>query len=228
VSAESYFVAAEIQEKPDLTLLHSVVLDCMRLNIPVKLYVAFPEKEGHNPLKEIDKAHKIGLGIIEVRDAGVHVVKEAVPLSLWGYRLDRLRFPAKYRSLLADAENTYRDGSPAKGCGLIYDEIEDLTRKLAIATHKKGMWRTAPTLNLQTGPWHKVMEQFERNLIKARYRALTGTLLHRIMGITGHRNESGHKPSSAAQRVRRDAELRTRFESAIDLLYEIVRLPKVK
>jgi len=46
-------------------------------------------------------------------------------------------------------------------------------------------------------------------------------LLARILGITEHRNELGHKPRNRAARVKRDQELRTRFEAAADLLFDV-------
>lgn len=42
-----------------------------------------------------------------------------------------------------------------------------------------------------------------------------------MSGTTGLRNESGHKPKNRADLIKRDSQLRTRFESAADLLLEL-------
>jgi hypothetical protein len=55
---------------------------------------------------------------------------------------------------------------------------------------------------------------------------LTTSLLARIVGVTAHRNESGHKPTSLKQRMKRDQELKTRFEGGIDLLRELLDAAK--
>lgn len=51
---------------------------------------------------------------------------------------------------------------------------------------------------------------------------LTPAFLARIHGVTPHRNESGHKPANEELLKKRDRELRTRFESAVDLLGDLI------
>jgi hypothetical protein len=46
-------------------------------------------------------------------------------------------------------------------------------------------------------------------------------LLMRVAALTDVRNDSGHKPKNRAARTKRDHELRTRFESAIDVLRDL-------
>jgi hypothetical protein len=41
--------------------------------------------------------------------------------------------------------------------------------------------------------------------------------------MTTHRNESGHKPDSLKVLAKRDRELRTRFESAADTLFDLIQ-----
>jgi hypothetical protein len=53
----------------------------------------------------------------------------------------RGEFPPRYRSALADAENTFRNGSPAQGCLLVQQEIEQLSRRIARKTQTKNLWR---------------------------------------------------------------------------------------
>jgi len=43
-------------------------------------------------------------------------------------------------------------------------------------------------------------------------------LLIRVAALTDVRNDAGHKPRNRAERMKRDRELRTRFESAVDVL----------
>jgi hypothetical protein len=47
-----------------------------------------------------------------------------------------------------------------------------------------------------------------------------------MLGVTPHRNESGHKPKNQQQLTKRDMQLRTRFEGAADLLSEFLTAAK--
>jgi hypothetical protein len=172
-----------------------------------------------------------GLGVIEIRDSTIAVLHEALPLSLFGYRLDRLRFPKKFRGTLLEAENTFRS-SPPKACGIIYDEIEEISRTIIKKTKKKKMWRKLKAgekpskLNLDNGPWEKVLELFQSfyTVNKTKVKGLTANLIHRIAAITAFRNESAHKPKSPDESSQRDREMRTRFESAADLLFDLIKV----
>jgi len=227
-SRDQYIVAVEVQESANSTFLDSVILDCMTHGIPIKLFIAFPTTPTPIPHQQIQRAHDHGLGIIEVQAAGPAVLREALPLSLLGYRLDRRLFPPRYRGVLADAENTFRDGSPVKACSIVYDEIEHLSRATIRKTKKKRMWRKlkpgekAPKLKIDTGPWESVLETFEKFFDRKHFPSLSANLVHRIAGITAHRNQAGHKPASIKERTKRDREIKTRFESAVDLLHDLI------
>lgn len=230
VSPDKYLVAVEVQDKPDAGVLDSVVLDCVARAIPVKLFLAFPESATAVPHSVVEKLRQRGLGVIEIRAAGPTVLCEALPLSLFGYRLDRHRFPARLRGILLEAENTFRSGSPPKGCAIVYEEIEDLSRRLIKKTKKKKMWRKLKKgekpskLDVDTGAWEKVLEHFEDFYLinKKKVPDLTSNLIHRIEATTGFRNQSAHKPKTLNGRIQRDQEIRTRFESAVDLLFDLV------
>jgi hypothetical protein len=232
VGPDKYIVAVEVQDKPDTGVLDSVVLDCVSRAIPVKLFLAFPEPVAAMPHQVVENIHKKGMGLIEMRATGPVVLAEALPLSLFGYRLDRLRFPAKLRGTLLEADNTFRSGSPPKACSLIYEEIEGLSRELVKKTKKKKMWRKLRTgekpskLDLDNGPWEKVLDYFEDFYLvnKKKVPNLTSNLIHRIAATTTPRNQAAHKPRTLKERVQRDQELRTRFESAVDLLFDLVKV----
>ncbi len=232
VSPDKYVFAVEVQDKPDAEILDSVVLDCVARAIPVKLFLAFPESTTPVPHRVVEKLHQKGLGVIEIRASGPVVLSEALPLSLFGYRLDRSRFSPKIRGILLEAENTFRSGSPPKGCSIVYEEIEDLSRKLIRTTKTKKMWRKlkagekASKLDLDNGPWEKVLELFDDFYIvkKKRVPDLTSNLIHRLEAVTVFRNQSAHKPKTLSERTQRDREIRTRFESAVDLLFDLVKV----
>ena len=234
LSPEKYVIAVEVQETINTAPLDSVIIDCVRLAIPMKLFLAFAPSATPVSHSLIESAHKKGLGVIEVRTTGPVVLREALPLSLLGYRLDHKKFPKKMRGTLIDAGNTFRDGSPPKACALVYDEIEDLSRKIVKKTKKKKLWRKlkpgekASKLNLDEGPWEKVIELFQNFYIvnKKKVPGLTASLIHRIAAVTTYRNESGHKPKSLPDRIKRDGEIRTRFESAADLLLDLIEVYK--
>lgn len=227
-TSEGHDVWIEVSELPYLQSLDTVVLHCVQNCLPVKLYVGFPEGTAPSEYKKnVDEARRKGVGAIEVRDGVCHVIHEALALSLAGLRTeDHTQFPARFRSTLSTAESTFRNGDPAKGASIIYDEIEALSRKLTQACVRKGWLRAGaawpPRLDPSRDPWAKVMEKLIETVDLGRLpRAVSRTILSRISAVTEHRNESGHKPRNKQARVRRDGEMRTRFESAVDLLRDL-------
>jgi hypothetical protein len=115
----------------------------------------------------------------------------------------------------------------------VHDEIEDLTRRLAKRAYLKGLMKPSrgaspPTINTATDPWARVARALMNNFDAraAGSPQLWVALFAKIVGITPHRNDSGHKPGDIAALRRRDKELRTRFESAVDLLKELLDASK--
>ena len=144
----------EVSELPYLRSLDGIVLHCVTSSLPVKLYVGFPAGLPATEYKtNIDEARRNGVGAIEVSDHSCHVVHEAMTLSLAGVRREDHRlFPLRYRSPLFTAETTFRDGDPAKGCSLVYDEIEGLSRRLAQRIHHRNLWQARAA-----GPPRRIM-----------------------------------------------------------------------
>ncbi len=210
---EHHDVWVEVSEVPYLNSLDTIVLYCMRECLPVKLYVAFPSGPVGDYKKLVDEAKRNGVGVLEVH-----------PLSLNGVRSEkRTLFPPRFRSPLSTAESTFRNGDAGKGCALVYDEIEDLSRRLAKRIQSNGWWTnptTPPTINPTTGNWGPLMDVLlDRTAFAHLPQGLRNRrILLRVAALTGHRNESGHKPGNRAALIRRDRELRTRYESALDLL----------
>jgi hypothetical protein len=81
-------------------------------------------------------------------------------------------------------------------------------------------------LDLENGPWEKVLEHFDYFYIvnKKKVPDLTSNLIHRLAATTTFRDQSAHKPRTLRERVQRDQETRTRFESAVDLLYDLIKV----
>jgi hypothetical protein len=52
---------------------------------------------------------------------------------------------------------------------------------------------------------------------------LAPALINRLIAITPHRNDTGHKPASLKKLIQRDRQLRTRFETAVDDLQALVQ-----
>jgi hypothetical protein len=228
VTPDWHDVWIEVSELPYLKSLDSVVLDCVTGHLPVKLYVAFPAGVSSTVYKScVDDARRKGVGAIEVSGGQCHVIHEALPLSLAGARgEDHTRFPARYRLNLSTAETTFKNGDPTKGCALIYDEIESLSRRLAKRIHTKGWWKPTktgqPGTNFDTEAWANVMELLiNRADLTHLPKGVTKSLLIRVAAIVDARNAAGHKPSNRAKRMQRDRESRTRFETAVDILRDL-------
>lgn len=238
-SKDHYFVCIEVSESawPHKNTLDAFVLDCKNRGLPVKLYVVIPTGIKDSELgAKLKRAHSNGVGVVELGLTGTgHSYQEALPLSLTGVRPNNAaEFPAKYRAALRAAESTFCNGNPSKGCGEIFDLIEGLCRKLAKKTKGKGFWRALNTgektlkINLDKGPWASVMKVLEDHLElkKCGCPKLSDALLARVRGITPHRNDSGHTPKTLALLKQRDQELRTRFETARDILRDLVNATK--
>ena len=153
-------------------------------------------------------------------------------MSLFGYRFDRTLFPKKMRGTLLDAETALRSNNPPQGCSILHQEVEDLSRRIINKTKEKKMWRKLKAgekvskLDPDTGAWEKVLELFENRyqINKKKVPNLTTNLIHRIEATTLFRNQSAHKPKTTSERKDRDRETRTRFESAADLLHDLIKV----
>jgi len=230
VTKDHHIVCIDVLETPYSSVLDGFVLDCVKKSIPVNLFVAFPEGSVQAEYKKnVDRARNNGVGVVEIKANGVvQVIHEALTLSLAGVReIDTRRFPAKYRAALAQAESTFRGGSPVEGCLIVYKEIEAVSRLIIEKTRAKGMWRALnpgdknPRLRHNT-PWQRVIETEIEHLDYNKCTFLDKPLLGRILSVAPHRNATGHKPRNIKEVIKRDTELKTRFESATDLLYDLV------
>lgn len=229
-----HFWCVEFSETtPYPATLDRFVLDCMRYGLPVRLFVALPSgSTSPDYRRDLNRAIDYGVGVIEITDTTVRVTNEPLSLSLAGVRrIEKKNFPARYRLALTRAENTFRQGNPVKGCAEIYDELEALTRRIAKKTKARGCWKAtrggnpAPRLIAKT-PWARVVRTLMEQLEPGEPPHIPEALLARVLGITPHRNEAGHNPDSRPALIRRDREQRTRFETATDLLSDLINATK--
>lgn len=229
-SRDHHLICVEVALSPYSQSLDSFVLACKNEGLPVRLYVAVPESSAPTFQADLRRARSNGVGVLEQSPAGIQIITEAQPLSLTGLRRpDFSAYRAGLRASVHHAVQTFCGGDPAKGCSNVYDELENVTRRLAGAAKKAGAWRgladgeTSPKLgNIATAPWQPLTRTLLRHLDSGKLRRprVTEALLGRVLGITTHRNEAGHKPKTRTGLRTRDSRLRTRFEEACDLLQE--------
>lgn len=227
---DGHILCVEVSDTIYKNTLDSFVLDCQRTGRPIKLVVAVakPISDPDYPKKH-RQAKRAGVGILEVNEKSGELIERPLSLTLASLRPVKAdEFPTRYRESLVSAEGIFRDGEPSKACLSVYEELEDCFRKFARKCEQDGIWVKPPKMNLDTVAWAKLVASvkggIERRDRKARL--VTDALLSRVHGVTSYRNESGHKPNTEAARRSRDAALRTRFESAIDLLKEFVNATK--
>lgn len=225
------FYCVEVSDTAFPKTLDQFVLDCKNLVLPVKVYVAMP-KDWVDPMYQtnISRARLSGIGVLMVDSHGGGLVLEPLALSLTGVRsIPKENFQAKHRQAIAHAEETFRGGSPEKGCSLLYDLLELWTREAAKRALKKGAWTKvmasghSPTIDLDKGNWKPVLETVIKNCDFAKIGCvkLDNDLLHRVLAVVPHRNDTGHEPKKLADRIKRDKQLRTRFENAADILEDV-------
>jgi hypothetical protein len=230
VTADRYYLCIDVNESPYPATLEHAVLDCVTQGLPVKMYVAFPSDPLPSDYKaRVDRARAHGVGVLDVASGRVQVIHAALPLSLASVRVrPRKEFPPRFRSTIAEAETTFKGGSPTQGCLVIQSEIEQLARKIARKTSAMGYWRALRegenprNPNFDKDPWAKIMEVLIEFLDVRKCASPDRALLNRVAGLTAHRNEAGHKPNTLKARIKRDREARTRFESAVDTLYDLI------
>ena len=217
----------EVSENSYGNHLAAFAVGCMSKGLPVKLFVATPKGTNDpNYAPNLKAAQEAGVGILHVDEVSGNVAHNALSLSLMGVRsIKREQYPKKYRHSLFAAEQAFRGGTPDKACSLIYDEIEALFRRIATKAEAKAWWPNVSKRNISIYSWAKLIEEFEAEFNKAlcpcaEFRS--PAFMARILGVTGFRNDTGHKLKSQQALIRRDEQLRTRFESGVDLLRDLI------
>jgi hypothetical protein len=222
--ADGHILCIEVAGNIYSNTLDSVVLDCLAKGLPVKLVVASPKSKDPDYSTKLKSAKRAGVGVFEVDSQSGLMIQVPLSLSLAGLRSLELKdFPKRYRQPLQHAHQMFRDGEPSKACSLVYDELEGACRNLGKRCIKKGLW-SSKGLKVESDAWATVMRSLDQGLNRSDPHAkkITSALIARIIGITSHRNESGHKPKNLRERSRRDQELRTRFEGGVDLLKDLL------
>jgi len=224
-STDKHIICAEVVEQLFTPDIEQFVLACRNHSLPVKLYVALPKGQFLSYEQKVLKfARENGIAILEISppNHGTLITTPPVSLSLGGLRaFDLHKFPAKYREPLKQAIETFKNGNPAKGCSEVYDEIEQLTRRIGKKCESiTGGLVKAAAFDWDKAAWTSILEFLKNNVNKSVINCpqMNNQLFSRLIGITEYRNETGHKPSSLQTRIDRDKQLRTRFESAVDEL----------
>jgi hypothetical protein len=234
ISGDKHIICIEIVEKLYPPEINNFILSCRNHSIPAKLYCVFPFGAFEQvDVKAIQFATENGIALYEVNPVsgnGKHVIGTPVSLSLGGLRPFRLTdFPSKYRASLKGAIDTFKGGNPSKGCAQVYDELEQLTRRIGKKCHGiPGALKKRAGFDWEKEAWHNEVEFLKANLDRtaAACPELKHPLLSRVAGITEYRNETGHKPSSVDKLIARDISLKTRFESAMDELLNLITAVK--
>jgi len=204
------------------------VLDSQRLGLPIKFSIAIPKDSPPDVAALLRRAKSLGVGVLEVGpNGGCHVFDSPLSLSLTGLRrVEPNRFPQRYRQPLLDAEDTFLNGDPVKGCSRVFEEIEGFTRRLAVKASKRGLLnpsaKTVGTPNFAKDSWKSLLDYLKKHLNYTAFTGMTDQLISRIIGLTPYRNQTEHKVSTRQALIRRDLQLRTRFEDALDALEELV------
>ncbi|QDK42697.1 hypothetical protein DOM21_14810 [Bacteriovorax stolpii] len=227
---EGSLICIEVMERFRFNETHSsFILDCRTEILPVKFYIVLLKSESSDPefRANLLKAQKYSVGVYEIDTDGTCAqLNSPLSQSLAGLRtINPSDFPPKYRAPYQGAVETFKNGNPAKACQAIYEEIEKLTRQIALKSQSKNFFRTGSpaALKFEKDPWFKVTEYLISNLnfTNANVKPLSKQILNSIAGITSDRNETGHKPDTLSKLKTRDSKLKTRFESASDILLSL-------
>jgi hypothetical protein len=224
---DHHILCVEVNEAGYIDSLDAFVLDCSREGLPVKFYIAMPRESGKTTFKDtIRLARARGVGIIDIHGEDCEVLIAPVSLSLVNVqRIQINRFPVRYRHALEEAQATFLNGDPAKGCSRVYDELENISKRIAAKLQLKhpALLGGADTYKIS---WAAVLKALA-TVANPKLNGLNDALIGSLLGITPYRNESGHKPKSKAELVRRDRQLRTRFEISVNILEDLAKAAKV-
>lgn len=237
---DHHVVCVDVSDTPMPDRILRFVLQCQHQHFPALLYVAYPsggELTGLESQLALARASGVGILAVDHEVDRITVLNTPLSLSLSGLRgIKASEFTGKLRIPVKDAETTFRNGDPNKGCSNVYDEIEDLTRRVAIRVHKKGyVTKQLPNPEDLSGkmPWASILTYLRANLSREAAKAdgrnldqLTDVMLNRLIGITAYRNDSNHKPRSMRALRERDSRLRTRMEDAVDALKDLSNATK--
>lgn len=229
-TSDLHYLCVEVSERAYPNGLDTFVLACIAKSLPVRLVVAFPaDSKGQDFNTDMSRAREYGVGVLEVSGNVSKMLQDPTPLSLMVVRrIELQKFPKKYRLALSKAENIFKLGDPSKGCSIIYDEIEDLSRKIAQKTSALGFWKprakgSPQKIIFTTHPWRRLIKVLIEHLDNKKCPYLPTDLLSRVHGVGEYRNDSGHKPNTTAALAKRNSQLRTRFESASDILLDLAK-----
>ncbi|MCX5825109.1 MAG: hypothetical protein NTY86_16850 [Deltaproteobacteria bacterium] len=230
IARDKHIICAEIVDSFIMHNIEQFVPACKNHSIPVKLYIAVAKGQFQQiDLHALKFAKENGVAIVEISppNHGTIITSPPLSLSLGGLRVFRISdFPTRYRENVQKAIETFRQGNPVKGCSEIYDEIESLTRRVGLkcAAIAKGLINS-PNFDWNTENWANIIEFLKNHLdVRAVHCPnLKKQLFSRIAGLTEYRNESGHKVRSTTKLILRDRQLRTRFESAMDVLVDLIK-----
>lgn len=226
---DHHLLSVEVTEGSYLAAFDSFIVECQTIGLPLRMYIAFPEQDVSSKkfLDTFKEATKKGVGIVSANGSKCSVIKNAIDLSLASVRrIKPKEHLVRFRQALLDAEATFLNGDPARGCGRIYEELESLTRKIAGKTYAKGYWKNSTSMDFDTHPWAKLLTTMSTELVFKNVRSLNRPLLARVQGLTDHRNQTAHKIRSRVELTKRDRELRTRYEHAVDIFSELEAVAK--
>lgn len=229
---DHHTLCVEVRPSAAINPIAQFVIDCMTGCRPVFLYIAIPKGTTDSEFQKNQKdAKQCGIGIVEVdEDGGGSVLQTAVSLSLAGVRRIKPNdYPQKYRQSLANAESTFLNGNPSKGCSEVYDEIEAVSRRLAHKVAKRGIWAPGK-FDIDKGAWaallKSLMNGINYGLLKPICPDLTDILFAELIGLTSYRNDTGHRPKNSKALMARDKQLRTRYEDACDRFRKLTNAVK--
>jgi len=240
-ASDKSLIAVEVSEGSYTAPLVEFVLDCQRESLPIRVFVAVPVGGPPGAILQLHRrARQLGIGVLEVDGRRVTRPVPALSLSLWGLRpMTQQRFPKRLRARLSQAEDTFRNGNPAKGCGGVYDALESQSRAVAWEIDRRRLWKASTSRKghgrnwFEKHAWANVLEYVDTYVdaqtMDSNWLPFDRALWSRVRGLTPHRNESGHEPKSLRKLQARDRELRTRFEHATDCLAELVAaFPRIR
>lgn len=226
---DHHIVCVEVASSAYPRSLGSVIILCMNRSLPILFYVAIYESDAKT--EDIANATEAGVGVLLLdRDGVLRKFASAQSLSLVGVRESKpASWPPKYRHRIALAYDTFKNGDPSKGCSLLFDEIEGVTRRICVKAARKRAWRNLPAnaaipdaSNVRVPLAQIAKFMYDYFDPRAAGAPELDNVFGTVVGAVSPRNTYAH-PQNFRGLQRRDMRARTQFESAADILHDLVK-----
>lgn len=217
----SHFILCEVSTRPFPIHLKSIYADIQNQNLPVKLFVVYPDEldiSAKDLQNDITNAKNFGIGLINVRTNNTLLIQHepiSIPLFIPSASLSLNKFNRKFKHLIEEAYSMYVNGNPKHGVQELGQIIEQAIRNLAIEAKRLLHYNNGVNPNLPTSAFAIIIDDLIRNGI------INVAFLNRVRAYAEDRNSVSHRVTSLKKSLILENKLKLDFQTGLRILEEI-------